>query len=120
MRFKRDFSPASWLMAAILLITAASVFGWGTSYKLSLYKSAIEQGKIPVAKLCTRASDAAKADVEMSVTRSDDVAVSLSVDVSLPPPAPHIRTVPIEYARPRDLLAAWDSPALFLRPPPTL
>jgi hypothetical protein len=121
-RYECDFLPVSWLMAAIVLITAASVFGWGTSYKLSLYKSATEQGKIPIAKLSTLSSDAAKADVEISVSPDRDVAVAVragSAVTLLPSVAAQFPTLPNDW-RPCDFLAAWDSPALFLRPPPTI
>jgi hypothetical protein len=40
------------------------IFGWGTSYKLSLYKT--DHGVAP-AKVCTRGSDAAKTGVSQAV-----------------------------------------------------
>jgi hypothetical protein len=41
------------------LLLALMVFAWGTGYKLSLYKAPPHDGNAP-AKLCTRASDAAR------------------------------------------------------------
>jgi hypothetical protein len=41
------------------LLLALMVFAWGTGYKLSLYKAPLKDGTAP-AKLCTRASDAAR------------------------------------------------------------
>jgi hypothetical protein len=41
------------------LLLALMVFAWGTAYKLSLYKASPKDGTAP-AKLCTRASEAAR------------------------------------------------------------
>jgi hypothetical protein len=78
---------------------------------------------MPIAKLSTLSSDAAKADMEISVSPDRDVAVAVRAGFAvtlLPSVAAQFPTLPNEYWRPCDFLAAWDSPALFLRPPPTI
>ena len=55
-------SPSSWLV----LLLALSIFAWGTSYKLSLFKRH-QPGSVPPAKLCKLTSDNAKSQFEHAV-----------------------------------------------------
>jgi hypothetical protein len=56
------WSPGSLL----ILLLAFSVFAWGTSYKLSLYKNN-PRGSVTPAKLCKLTSDNAKSQVDDAV-----------------------------------------------------
>lgn len=111
-----------------LLIFAISlglvVFLWGTAYKLSLYKTSPMHNKVPVAKLCTRASDVAKIQVDAAVSGKIDQTVPLLIGMLL------VRAVLREDPG-HTPVAATDEPlqplvrlkyppALFLRPPPSL
>jgi hypothetical protein len=49
------------------LLLGLMVFGWGTGYKLSLYHSHATHAAAP-AKLCTRASDIAKGELDLAAT----------------------------------------------------
>ena len=51
------------------LLLALMVLGWGTGYKLSLYHSHATRAATP-AKLCTRASDMAKSELDRAATRT--------------------------------------------------
>ncbi len=122
--FKRGSSRvsgmASRLTVMLLLFTAAAVFAWGTCYKLSLYKSAAEQGKMPAAKLCTRASEAAKTDVESSVSQDQGAAISSAFAAIefVQPVVQYSRALSVNAPPPPAFLAVRDTAALFLRPPP--
>jgi len=110
-----------WL-SAMLVVIALSVFAWGTSYKLSLYKSAAEQGKMPAAKLCTRTSEAARNQVQATVSHNHKPAEfpsALVFALLLPveQPAPDL---PVSRPRPRSFLAIQFSPANHRRPPPAI
>jgi hypothetical protein len=125
--FKRTSSSrssglTSRLPAILLLVTAACVFAWGTSYKLSLYKSASEQGKMPEAKLCTRASEAAKTDVESSISQNHTGAiysVFIAIDF-VQPVVQYSRALPVSGPPPPAFFAVRDTSPLFQRPPPRL
>jgi hypothetical protein len=56
------WTPGSWLF----LMLALSVFTWGTSYKLSLYKTN-PPGTVTPAKLCKLASDKAQSQVDHAI-----------------------------------------------------
>jgi len=49
------------------LLLGLMVLGWGTGYKLSLYRSHAAHAAAP-AKLCTRASDMAKSELDLAAT----------------------------------------------------
>src|SRR5277367_5667437 len=56
------------------LLLALMVFAWGTGYKLSLYKAPLKDGAAP-AKLCTRASEAARSALTAVAEGSQVVAL---------------------------------------------
>ena len=56
------------------LLLAVMVFAWGTGYKLSLYKAPLKDGTAP-AKLCTRASEAARSALTTVAENSQIVAL---------------------------------------------
>ncbi len=121
---RRRISFASTLGAAVLLFTAVAVFAWGTGYKLSLYKDASQQGRAPQAKLCTRASEAAKNQVEASVTGAphhEAVPVLLAL-AALPAQigAPPATALAADSARFQPVLASSSGPVVFVRPPPAV
>lgn len=60
-----------------MMVLGICVVAWGAAYKCSLYKSQQEQAKTLQAKLCTRASEAAKSDVEYTVKGGNDTAFIL-------------------------------------------
>ena len=102
------------------LLLGFMVLGWGTGYKLSLYRSQAAHDSSPTAKLCTRGSDAAKSDVDDAATgwTVEDTASLLSV-VSIPmmmASAPVHRSERNEISGNPSPFRA--TPALFLRPPP--
>jgi len=118
----RSAARASWLTVAVLLFTALSVFVWGTSYKLSLYKSATEQGKAPAAKLCTRASDVAKSDVDASVHQipvAPEYSLATSVELLIEVER-RAHALPVQPPRQRTFQEVRYVPALFFRPPPSI
>jgi hypothetical protein len=101
---------------------ALSVIVWGTAYKTSLYKSSAEQGKAPAAKLCTRASEVAKSEVDASVHHVPATVVHpLATSVALLTEVERqAHAVPVQRPRPRAFLAVRTVPALFFRPPPSI
>jgi hypothetical protein len=121
-RVGQRVSPTSRLKATVLLLMALSVLVWGTTYKLSLYKSSAEQYRTPAAKLCTRGSEAAKNNVDASVHEVPSraaVPVATSVEL-LNETERRAHVLPVEPPRPRAFLAVRYAPALFLRPPPSI
>jgi hypothetical protein len=89
---------------------------WGTGYKLSLYRP--PDNRVP-AKLCTRASDAAKSAVDDAANGGETHSEALRLTLAPVPVAPLL----LRRDR-RDGLAKnyspfrW-TPNLYLRPPPT-
>jgi hypothetical protein len=118
----RKVVPSSWLRTALLVLTALSVIAWGTYYKTSLYKSLADQGKAPAAKLCTRASEAAKSQVDASVHEisATEPYHFTSSSGLLTEVVRHARPLRVEVPRPRTFLAVRNVPALFFRPPPSI
>jgi hypothetical protein len=109
------WSPGSFF----LLLLALAVITWGTSYKLSLYKTSSAEGLTP-AKLCTRASDIVKGQLD-DATDGHNVLHHASL--------PNFVRVQVELAFPifcriaQDSLASefsplLEAPVLHLRPPP--
>jgi hypothetical protein len=104
----------STLSRSLFFLLALLVFIWGTGYKLSLYRP--PDNRVP-AKLCTRASDAAKSTVEDAANGGQTNREAL---VTLAPVAPFL----LLFRRDRqDGLAKNSSPFhstpdLYLRPPP--
>jgi hypothetical protein len=102
------------LSRSLFFLLALLVFIWGTGYKLSLYRP--PDNRVP-AKLCTRASDAAKSTVEDAANGGQTNREAL---VTLAPVAPLL----LLFRRDRqDGLAKNSSPFhstpdLYLRPPP--
>lgn len=104
-------------MRAALLFLAIAVFSWGLQSKLALYKAASHDAP---AKLCTRASDAAKSDCDHATDGG-----KLEQGTLLPALLSHTRLTPLGLL-PRDaqdelarcLSPLRSSPILHLRPPP--
>jgi hypothetical protein len=100
------------------LLLALMVFAWGTGYKLSLYKALRADGSTP-AKLCTRASEAARSALDATEDQPVIALLSLSTPLCAPAMASHD-----SYRRNmEDGQAMNPSPfhppaALDLRPPP--
>ena len=115
---KRD--KASWSSCnLLLLLLALAVFAWGTSYKLSLYKT-LPPGSSTPAKLCTRSSDLVKGQLD-AATNGHEVLHRVVL--------PGLVPIVVELAFPlyrrtsQDSLASEfsplrDIPVLHLRPPP--
>jgi hypothetical protein len=112
---RRAWPPYSWLF----LLIALSIFAWGTSYKLSLYKIN-PPGTVTPAKLCKLASDNAKSQVDQ-VVEGRKVAFS---DFAINTGSAFIRSVFIfrgQVAPRTDALPCaplQSAPTLHLRPPP--
>jgi hypothetical protein len=111
-RVRRSLSHSLFFLLALL------VFMWGTGYKLSLYRP--PDNRVP-AKLCTRASDAAKSAVDGAANGGETHPETLLLTLAPVPAA----TSPLLLRRDRqDSLAKnyspfrW-TPDLYLRPPPT-
>jgi hypothetical protein len=109
---RRSLSHSLFFLLAIL------VFMWGTGYKLSLYRP--PDNRVP-AKLCTRASDAAKSAVDDAANGGETHSEALQRALAPVPVAPLL----LLFRRDRkDNLAKnyfpfrW-TPDLYLRPPPT-
>jgi len=106
------------LSHSLFFLLALLVFMWGTGYKLSLYRP--PDNRVP-AKLCTRASDAAKSAVDDAANGGETHPETLLLTLAPVPAA----TSPLLLRRDRqDSLAKnyspfrW-TPDLYLRPPPT-
>jgi hypothetical protein len=109
------WSPGSFFF----LLLALAVIAWGTSYKLSLYKASAAEGLTP-AKLCTRASDIVKGQLD-DATDGHNILHQVSL--------PNFVRVQVKLAFPifcriaQDGLASefsplLEAPVLHLRPPP--
>ena len=109
------WSPGSFFF----LLLALAVIAWGTSYKLSLYKASGAEGLTP-AKLCTRASDIVKGQLD-DATDGHNILHQVSL--------PNFVRVQVKLAFPifcriaQDGLASefsplLEAPVLHLRPPP--
>ena len=111
-RVRRSLSHSLFFLLALL------VFMWGTGYKLSLYRP--PDNRVP-AKLCTRASDAAKSAVDEAANGGETHPEALLLTLATVPIAP----VLLLFRRDKqDGLAKNSSPFrwtpdLYLRPPPT-
>lgn len=107
------------LYAVLLFVLGFCVLSWGTAYKTSLYK-APETGRAP-AKLCTRASDDSRAEVERAV---DGLGASLGLLLLTAAAfATEPRLASFLLARPRrEAWLPWRLPFRMLplqhRPPP--
>jgi hypothetical protein len=112
---RRAGSLSSWLF----LLLALSVLAWGTSYKLSLYKTN-PPGSVTPAKLCKLASDNAKSQVDHAVEGHKATFSGLPFHM-LPSFATFV-LVPLGKARPSIEGASFAplhaAPILHLRPPP--
>lgn len=111
--------PARFVLPALLLVVAFAVFAWGTAYKTSLYK-APEVGRAP-AKLCTRASDASRAQleraVESPVIHPIYTGVLALVYTALHPPL-RVRNLLLALEADHTPPYLRSSSSLFHRPPP--
>ena len=105
------------LSRSLFFLLALLVFLWGTGYKLSLYRP--PDNRVP-AKLCMRASDAAKSAVEDAANGGQTHPEALLMTLA---PVP-VMSSPLLFRRDRqDGLAKNSSPFhwtsdLYLRPPP--
>ena len=109
-------TPQQTLRALLLVLLSAAILAWGTAYKCSLYKSSAEQSKTAVAKLDTRISDVAKADLDTSLTHKE---VLEAFAFALPLALPERVFLPLrEDVRPDFALRLRRTPCLSLRPPP--
>lgn len=104
----------------LLLLLAFSVFAWGTSYKLSLYKNS-PRGSVTPAKLCKLTSDSAKRQVDHSI-KGHEVGFS-GLPLNTWPATTILVLVLAEEVSPRRATASLAplqaAPILHLRPPPT-
>ena len=118
--FVRSPYGRSLLYGALLLVLGFLVFCWGTSYKVSLYENA-GPGRAP-AKLCTRASDDSKAEVERAVDGSLCAIGLLFVALVITPGHEEfVAALPRERCdQTRRRRRAFASPAWLRRPPPAL
>jgi hypothetical protein len=113
-------------MGLVIAALAFAVFAWGTSYKLSLYHHEYSGRTMPEAKLCTRASDAAKLNVAAVVKKAHSETPSLLPFLYLLSLSnPHAdRPVPQgTYSNAPPVFSSGNtgfSPHLFFRPPPFL
>ena len=102
------------------LLLGLMVLGWGTGYKLSLYRSHAAHAAAP-AKLCTRASDMAKGELDLAATGTvveDTTPLWADLVLSGLEPFPSLRREEngpglVPKASPSRL-----SPASYRRPPP--
>jgi hypothetical protein len=112
----------AWLIVNSIfpVLLALLVLGWGTGYKLSLYKTHITHDSAPAAKLCTRSSDVAKSDLDRAANSPNFEPVALkTVPISIAQPSPPFRRSERDDSLQRPSLF-HSAPALYLRPPPYL
>lgn len=106
-------------LAFLLPLVGLAVLLWGTAYKTSLYR-APEIGRAP-AKLCTRASDASKAELEQAVrippASTLPAVVLVAFYHAFVSAGPLVSPVVSERDDHTPLYLRM-SPALFHRPPP--
>jgi hypothetical protein len=111
-------------MGLVIAALAFAVFAWGTSYKLSLYHHEYSGRTMPEAKLCTRASDAARLNVAAAVNNAHPETSSLlPLLYLLTQSHPHAEQPVPQLARrntPPTPGETGFSPHLFFRPPPFL
>lgn len=112
-----------YIFATMLL--AMAVFAWGTSYKLSLYKTAYSGKSMPEAKLCTRASDIAQSEIAAAVSgalphppRSSFLILAFLACLAMAASGPVLDRIRQKSPPPRFTTAF--TPSLFFRPPPSL
>lgn len=106
-------------LPALLLLTAFSVFAWGTGYKVSLYKSAAEQHRAPEAKILNRGGAPAKEIIEASAA-AEMAAADFLIAVAIVPVTPERQPGQREGTSPAitKVLLLRCTPAHFFRPPP--
>jgi hypothetical protein len=103
----------------LFLLLAFSVFVWGTSYKLSLYKDN-SPGSLTPAKLCKLKSDQAKSEVDHVIDGRR--ALTVVFLLALFPPSKDLASRVSRRMSIRDLRLSFSplrvAPVLHLRPPP--
>jgi len=101
------------------LLLALMVFVWGTCYKLSLYKAPLKDGTAP-AKLCTRASDAARSALLDAAAGGHALTlVSLAtLFLAAAVTSPYLRARRVEDGQAMNPSPFHSPAALDLRPPP--
>ncbi len=101
------------------MILGICVVAWGAAYKCSLYKTPQEQAKTLQAKLCTRASEAAKSSVEYTVKGGSDTAfVLIAVTLLFDLPTPGTANLSPENFEPHPVLTPEHPSPHYRRPPP--
>ena len=103
----------------LFLLLAASVFTWGTSYKLSLYKTNASGSGTP-AKLCKLTSENAKSELDHALDGHQVFTAAFLTDVPLlsrDVAFVVLRQVILLDAQ-RNLAPLRVAPVLRLRPPP--
>jgi hypothetical protein len=103
----------------LFLLLAFSVFAWGTSYKLSLYKEN-PPGSVTPAKLCKLMSDNAKSEIDHVLDGHTASTVASFIDISRVSKELVLVDVGMVVLRRSmgSLAPVCVEPVLHLRPPP--